>query len=154
MPGNILLIDDEEQLRKLLSRIISLEGFTVDQAGTLKAAWAQLAQKEPDIVLCDVKLPDGDGVRFVKELKEKYPLIEIILLTAFGNIPDGVQAIKNGAFDYITKGNDNDRILPLLFQAMDKVNRQKANAVQVKEKGSYHFEDIIGKSAVINESVS
>ena len=120
MPGNILLIDDEEQLRKLLSRIISLEGFTVEQAGTLKAGWASLAQKEPDIVLCDVKLPDGDGVSFVKELKAKYPLVEIILLTAFGNIPDGVQAIKNGAFDYITKGNDNDRIVPLLYQAYEK----------------------------------
>jgi two-component system, NtrC family, response regulator len=153
MPGNILLIDDEEQLRKLLSRIISLEGFTVDQAGTLKAAWAQLAQKEPDIVLCDVKLPDGDGVRFVKELKEKYPLVEIILLTAFGNIPDGVQAIKNGAFDYITKGNDNDRIVPLLYQAFDKATAQKRSAIKIKDKGAYTFDDIIGQSALIKQAV-
>ena len=153
MPGNILLIDDEEQLRKLLSRIISLEGFTVDQAGTLKAAWAQLAQKEPDIVLCDVKLPDGDGVRFVKELKEKYPLVEIILLTAFGNIPDGVQAIKNGAFDYITKGNDNDRIVPLLYQAFDKATAQKRSAIKIKDKGAFTFDDIIGQSALIKQAV-
>jgi two-component system NtrC family response regulator len=153
MPGNILLIDDEEQLRKLLSRIISLEGFTVEQAGTLKAAWAQLAQKEPDIVLCDVKLPDGDGVRFVKELKEKYPLIEIILLTAFGNIPDGVQAIKNGAFDYITKGNDNDRIVPLLYQAFDKAAAQKRSAIKIKDKGAYTFDDIIGQSTVIKQAI-
>jgi len=153
MPGNILLIDDEEQLRKLLSRIISLEGFTVEQAGTLKAAWAQLAQKEPDLVLCDVKLPDGDGVRFVKELKEKYPLIEIILLTAFGNIPDGVQAIKNGAFDYITKGNDNDRIVPLLYQALDKATAQKRSAIKIKDKGAYTFDDIIGQSALIKHAV-
>jgi DNA-binding NtrC family response regulator len=153
MPGNILLIDDEEQLRKLLSRIISLEGFTVDQAGTLKAAWAQLAQKEPDIVLCDVKLPDGDGVRFVKELKEKHPLIEIILLTAFGNIPDGVQAIKNGAFDYITKGNDNDRVVPLLYQAFDKAAAQKRSAIKIKDKGAYTFEDIIGQSALIKQAI-
>jgi len=153
MPGNILLIDDEEQLRKLLSRIISLEGFIVEQAGTLKAAWAQLAQKEPDIVLCDVKLPDGDGVRFVKELKEKYPLIEIILLTAFGNIPDGVQAIKNGAFDYITKGNDNDRIVPLLYQALDKATLQKKSAIKIKDKGAYTFDDIIGQSALIKQAI-
>jgi DNA-binding NtrC family response regulator len=153
MPGNILLIDDEEQLRKLLSRIISLEGFTVEQAGTLKAAWAQLAQKEPDIVLCDVKLPDGDGVRFVKELKEKYPLIEIILLTAFGNIPDGVQAIKNGAFDYITKGNDNDRIVPLLYQAFDKAAAQKRSAIKIKDKGAYTLDDIIGQSTLIKQAV-
>jgi DNA-binding NtrC family response regulator len=153
MPGNILLIDDEEQLRKLLSRIISLEGFTVEQAGTLKAAWASLAQKEPDIVLCDVKLPDGDGVSFVKEFKAKYPLIEIILLTAFGNIPDGVQAIKNGAFDYITKGNDNDRIVPLLYQAYEKAMAQKKSAVKIKEKGAYTFDEIIGQSPLIKQAV-
>jgi DNA-binding NtrC family response regulator len=153
MPGNILLIDDEEQLRKLLSRIISLEGFTVEQAGTLKAAWTTLAQKEPDIVLCDVKLPDGDGVGFVKELKAKYPLVEIILLTAFGNIPDGVQAIKNGAFDYITKGNDNDRIVPLLYQAYEKALAQKKSAVKIKEKGAYTFDDIIGQSALIKQAI-
>jgi len=153
MPGNILLIDDEEQLRKLLSRIISLEGFTVEQAGTLKAAWALLAQKEPDIVLCDVKLPDGDGVRFVKELKEKHPLIEIILLTAFGNIPDGVQAIKNGAFDYITKGNDNDRIVPLLYQAMDRAVAQKRSAIKIKDKGAYTFDEIIGHSDRLKQAI-
>jgi len=153
MPGTILLIDDEEQLRKLLSRIITLEGFVVAQAGTLKMAWAILAQREPDIVLCDVKLPDGDGVRFVKELKEKHPLIEIILLTAFGNIPDGVQAIKNGAFDYITKGNDNDRIVPLLYQAYEKAMAQKRSAVKIKEKGTYTFGDIIGESQLIKQAV-
>lgn len=153
MPGNILLIDDEEQLRKLLSRIISLEGFTVEQAGTLKTAWSLLARHEPDIVLCDVKLPDGDGVRFVKELKEKHPLVEIILLTAFGNIPDGVQAIKNGAFDYITKGNDNDRIVPLLYQAYEKATALKRSAIKIKEKGAYTFDDIIGDSSVIKQAV-
>jgi two-component system NtrC family response regulator len=153
MPGNILIIDDEEQLRKLVSRIISLEGFKVEQAGTIKSAWSTLTHKEIDIVLCDVKLPDGDGVHFVKELKEKFPLIEIILLTAYGNIPDGVQSIKNGAFDYITKGNDNDRIVPLLYQALDKAVAQKKSAIKIKEKGTYQFTDIIGHSAVIKEAV-
>src|SRR5215207_207362 len=100
--NNILIIDDEEQLRKLLGRIISLEGFKVEEAGTVKA-----------------------GFDFLKEAKARFPLIEIILLTAYGNIPDGVQAIKNGAFDYVTKGNDNDRIVPLLYQALDKAMAQK-----------------------------
>ncbi|WP_205512830.1 sigma-54-dependent transcriptional regulator [Longitalea arenae] len=153
MAGNILIIDDEEQLRKLLSRIISLEGFAVEQAGTLKVAWDLLARQEPEIVLCDVKLPDGDGVRFVKELKEKHPLVEIILLTAFGNIPDGVQAIKNGAFDYITKGNDNDRIVPLLHQAYEKAIAGKKAAVKIKVKGAYTFNDIIGAGPLIKDAV-
>ncbi|HYJ37997.1 MAG TPA: response regulator [Chitinophagaceae bacterium] len=89
MSGNILIIDDEEQLRKLLRRIIGLEGFTVDEAGTLRNGMDVLKRKEIDVILCDVKLPDGNGVDFIKEAKKNYPLIEIILLTAYGNIPDG-----------------------------------------------------------------
>jgi two-component system NtrC family response regulator len=154
MPGNILLIDDEDGLRKLLSRIISLEGFKVEEAGTIKAGFDTLKRHEIDVVLCDVKLPDGNGVEFVKEAKGKYPLTEIILLTAYGNIPDGVQAIKNGGFDYITKGNDNDRIVPLLYQAMDKVSAQKKSAIKIKEKGTYSFDDIIGNSSAIKEVIT
>src|SRR4029079_10944408 len=154
MIGNILIIDDEEQLRKLLVRIIGLENFKVEEAGTIKAGFDCLQRKQIDIVLCDVKLPDGNGVEFVKEVKSKYPLTEIILLTAYGNIPDGVQAIKNGAFDYITKGNDNDRIIPLLHQAMDKVLVQKRSAIKIQEKGTYDFSDIIGHSSIIQDAIN
>lgn len=154
MTGNILLIDDEEGLRKLLARIIGLEGFKVEEAGTLKAACDILKHKEIDVILCDVKLPDGNGVDFVKEAKANYPLVEIILLTAYGTISDGVQAIKNGGFDYITKGNDNDRIIPLLYQAMDKVVAQKKSAIKIKDKGSYSFDDIIGNSQIIQQTIT
>src|SRR6478609_720930 len=153
MHGNILVIDDEEGLRKLLTRIIGLEGFKVDEAETIRAGFDVLKRKEIDVILCDVKLPDGNGVDFVKEAKTKYPLTEIILLTAYGNIPDGVQAIKNGGFDYITKGNDNDRIIPLLYQAMDKVAAQRKSAVKIKEKGTYSFNDIIGHSTIIQQAI-
>src|SRR5260221_9478264 len=154
MPGNILIIDDEEALRKLLSRIISLEGFLVEQASSLKEGLQILSHKNMDVILCDVKLPDGNGVDFVKEAKRKYFSNEFILLTAYGNIADGVQAIKNGAFNYITKGNDNDRIIPLLNQAMDKVRGQKKPAVKIKEGGSYTFENIIGESKPIKDAIN
>ena len=153
MPGNILIIDDEEALRKLLSRIISLEGFHVDQASSLSEGRQILSHKNIDVVLCDVKLPDGNGVDFVKEAKQKYFSREFILLTAYGNIADGVQAIKNGAFDYITKGNDNDRVIPLLNMAMDTVMAQKKPAVTIKETGGYDFGSIIGTSRLIKEAV-
>src|SRR6185436_17750121 len=65
-----------------------------------------------------------------------------------------VQAIKNGALDYITKGNDNDRIIPLLYQAMGKVVAQRQSAVKIKEKGTYGFDDIIGKSDVILKCIN
>lgn len=153
MPANVLIIDDEESLRKLLSRIIGLEGFQVKEAAALDAAM-KILNREPaiDVVLCDVKLPDGNGVDFTKELKKRFPLTECILLTAYGNIHDGVQAIKNGAFDYITKGNDNDRIIPLLHQAVARAAANRNAAVSIREKSKYDFENIIGSSPVIKEA--
>jgi len=154
MTGNILIIDDEEQLRKLLGRIIGLEGFSVEEAGTLRAARDVLKRKDMDVILCDVKLPDGNGVDFISDVKKNYPLIQTILLTAYGNIPDSVQAIKNGALDYITKANDNDRIIPLLYQAMGKVVAQRQSAVKIKDKGTNGFDDIIGKSEAILKCIN
>ncbi|MGQ8867614.1 sigma-54-dependent transcriptional regulator [Myroides sp. TSA_177.3] len=144
----ILVVDDEEKLRKLLSRIIELEGFEVHQAENLKVAAKKLAQLPIDVVLCDVKLPDGNGVAFVEQVKVTHPTVEIILLTAYGNIPDGVQAMKNGAFDYITKGDDNNKILPLLYRALERVavNRSlEQNKVDCIEEAT-GFDQVIGKS--------
>src|SRR5690606_33901826 len=92
----VLLIDDEEKLRNLMARVIGLEGegFDVVQADNAKSARKKLNQEDFDVVICDVKLPDGNGVDLITEIKEKQPLTEVILLTAYGNIPDGVQAIK------------------------------------------------------------
>jgi len=150
----ILIIDDEEKIRTLLSRIISLEGFDIIQAPDLKTGWRKLELNEVDVLLCDVKLPDGNGVEFSKLVKEKFPAIEIILLTAFGNIPDGVQAIKNGAFDYITKGDDNNKIIPLLYKASEKVKLNK-RVIQLEKQlnQKLSFENIIGKSKLIKQAV-
>ncbi len=143
----ILIIDDEEKLRKLLTRIVSLEGFEVIEAVDCKTALNKLTHSDIDVILCDVKLPDGNGVDLVKKIKEKYPLTEIILLTAYGNIPDGVQAIKNGAFDYIIKGDDNIKIIPLLSRAIEKVELAKRIRQLEKQLGDKHsFDTIIGKS--------
>ncbi len=153
--NTILLIDDEEKLRSLMARILSLEGFNIIQAENIKTAWKKIALQEIDVVVCDVKLPDGSGLNFSRELKEKYPVIEIILLTAYGNIPDGVQAIKNNAFDYITKGDDNNKIIPLLYKAVEKVNLTKRILQLEQQVGKkYSFGNILGKSKAILQSVA
>jgi DNA-binding NtrC family response regulator len=144
--SKVLIIDDEEKLRILLSKIISLEGFEVLQAGDSKKGLQKLENADVDVVICDVKLPDGSGVELSKIIKEKYPAVEIILLTAYGNIPDGVQAIKNGAFDYITKGDDNNKIIPLLYKATEKVLLAKRVLQLEKQLGNkLSFDNIIGK---------
>ena len=137
-----------------MTKVISLEGFEVVQAGDCKSGLRKLEASDIDVIICDVKLPDGSGVDLIKTIKEKYPVVEVILLTAYGNIPDGVQAIKNGAFDYLTKGDDNNKIIPLLYKAMGKV--ALAKKVQQLEKQldkKYSFESILGKSKAIKEAI-
>lgn len=152
--SKILIIDDEKQLRGLLSRIIGLEGYEVFQADGCKAGLKLLEQVNPEVVLCDVRLPDGSGVELVKEVKRLKPLTEVILLTAYGNIPDGVQAIKNGAFDYITKGDDNNKIIPLLSRAVEKAEMAKRLECLEEQVGQrYSFDAILGKSHPIREAV-
>lgn len=153
--NTVLIIDDEEKLRSLLSRIIRLEGFTVLEADQLKSASKYLDKENIDVILCDVKLPDGNGVDFAKEIKAKFPCTEIILLTAYGNISDGVQAMKNGAFDYITKGDDNDKIIPLLNRALEKVQLQKrVEHLEKQMSKRYGFESILGESTQIKEAIA
>ena len=152
---NILIIDDEEKLRGLLARIVAAEGFEVIQAADLKSGFRKLQLNPIDVVLCDVKLPDGNGVDFVEKIKTAFPLTEVILLTAFGKIADGVQAMKNGAFDYIVKGDDNDKIIPLLYKALEKAQmQQKIRQLEQRISKQYSFEAIIGKSKKLEEVIS
>ncbi|MGH2565110.1 MAG: sigma-54-dependent transcriptional regulator, partial [Ginsengibacter sp.] len=152
--SNVLIIDDEEKIRTLLSRIIILEGFEVLQAVDAKTGLKKMETSDINVVICDVKLPDASGVELSKTIKAKYPATEIILLTAYGNIPDGVQAIKNGAFDYITKGDDNNKIIPLLYKAVEKVSLAKRVLRLERQLGKkYSFDDIIGKSKVIKAAI-
>ncbi len=137
-----------------MARIISTEGFEVQQAADCKSALKKLEHTDTDVVLCDVKLPDGSGIELLKQIKEKYPAIEVIVLTAYGNIPDGVQAIKNGAFDYIVKGDDNDKIIPLLNRALEKAELSKRIKQLEKQLGAKHsFDAITGKSKAIIQAL-
>ncbi|MFP9118153.1 sigma-54-dependent transcriptional regulator [Flavobacterium sp. RNTU_13] len=151
---HILIIDDEEKLRTLTARIIRLEGFEVTEAGDCRTGIKKLEQQEFSVVLCDVKLPDGNGVDLTKIIKEKAPYAEVILLTAYGNIPDGVQAIKNGAFDYIVKGDDNNKIIPLIHRAIEKATLSKQVAhLESRLEKKYSFDGIIGNSKAIKEAI-
>ena len=148
--NKILIIDDEVQIRSLLARMLELEGYEVCQAGDCKAALKQLEIQSPDVALCDVFLPDGNGVDLVLNIKKIAPNVEVILLTAHGNIPDGVQAIKNGAFDYITKGDDNNKIIPLISRAVEKAKMNvRLEKLEKKVGQMYSFDSILGAAGGI-----
>lgn len=153
--SKILIIDDEVQIRTLLTRMMELEGYDVCQAGDCRAALKQLELQNPDVALCDVFLPDGNGVDLVLAIKKAAPNVEVILLTAHGNIPDGVQAIKNGAFDYITKGDDNNKIIPLISRAVEKARMNvRLEKLEKKVGQTYSFDSILGESKVLKDAVS
>ncbi|WP_090499406.1 sigma-54-dependent transcriptional regulator [Pedobacter terrae] len=154
MNGMVLIIDDEKKICSLLSRIIELEGFKTLQANTGKEGLKLLKSNDVSIVISDVKLPDVNGVALVKDIKAIKPYVEIINLTAYGTIADGVLAIKNGAFDYLVKGDDNEKIIPLLYKAMDKSNLQRSvSDLENKIARKHSFETIIGQSKALKEAI-
>src|ERR1700744_4820626 len=155
MSLSILIIDDEVKLGELLSRILVLEGYAVLRADTAKAGIRLLETEDIRVVLSDVKLPDANGVELVKKIKEIKPYVEVINLTAYGSIKDGVLAIKNGAFDYLTKGDDNEKIIPLVSKAMDKAVLQYRVMQLEKQVEILHgFSAVLGQSAAIKEAIA
>lgn len=154
--NKILIIDDEEKLRSLLVRIIKLEdaAFDVWEAGTIKKAMQLLEQHDFDVIVSDVKLPDGNGIDIIPEIQKRQQIAETILMTAYGNIADGVQAMKNGAFDYITKGDDNNKLLPLIYKAIDKAQlKRRVKQLELQVGKQYSFDQIVGTSPVLLEAI-
>ena len=150
----LLIIDDEERLRSLLARILQLEGYDVLVASNGKEGLKKLQHEIIPVVISDVKLPDINGIELTSQIKANWPATEIIVLTAFGTINDGVKAIKSGAFDYITKGDDNERIIPLVSKAMDKSLLQlRVLELEQKLNNKFGFDRLIGKSTAITDVI-
>lgn len=154
MAATLLLIDDEPRLRQLLARILQLEGYTVLEAENARVGLKTLERETVQVVISDVKLPDKNGIELTTQIKQLYPDTEIIVLTAYGTIQDGVTAIKNGAFDYITKGDDNDRIIPLVSRAVEKANLQfRIRQLEEQMSRRHGFDSIMGRSKAIQQAI-
>ncbi|HRI78355.1 MAG TPA: sigma-54 dependent transcriptional regulator [Cyclobacteriaceae bacterium] len=154
MAPKVLIIDDEDNLRKLMCRIIELEGYKVFEVATAKAATKILETETIHVVVSDVKLPDGNGIDLTAKLKQQYPAVEFIVLTAYGTIQDGVNAIKKGAFDYLIKGEHQEKLLPLLSKACEKSQlQQKVLLLEKKLSDKFGFENVLGTSSPIQQAV-
>ncbi len=151
----VLVIDDEQRLASLIARILDLEGFRVYQSHSAKEGLKVLMQEDIQVVISDVNLPDINGIELIRLIKEKKPFAEVISITAHGTIADGVRAIQNGAFDYITKGEDNDKIIPLVYKASEKAQLQlRVFNLEARISGKYSFDHIIGRSKAIREAIA
>src|ERR1035437_692987 len=155
MKGTILIIDDEEKLRGALSRILELEGYKVFQAGDARQGY-QLIEQQPEfhLVITDVRLPGESGLQVLEHIKKRYPFCEVIVVTAYGTIQDGVKAMKLGAFDYVTKGDSDDQIIVTVERAVEKSRmQQRILDLEKRLKTRYSFEKILGTSKEIKDSI-
>lgn len=154
MINNILIIDDEKELSSLLARLLSLEGYKTDIAATAREGLSLFKREEHALVITDVRLPDADGLSLLGEIKKINPFSEIIVLTAYGTIEDGVKAIKEGAFDYITKGDEDNKIVPVVKSAMEKAMMHRRIEHLEKQVGEkFSFDNITGNSPAIRHAL-
>lgn len=153
--GNILIIDDEAEIRNLLSKLLQLEGYSTYTAENINNGLKTLSEEEIQVLVLDVRLKEVNSIDYLPEIKNISPLTEIIMLTAYGKISDGVNSIKLGAFDYITKGDDDDKVIPTVEKALEK-NRLSTQLYKLQKKISteYNFDNIIGSSSNIKKAVS
>ncbi|MBU2492333.1 MAG: sigma-54 dependent transcriptional regulator [Bacteroidetes bacterium] len=153
--GNILIVDDESEIRNLLSKLLQLEGYTAYTAGTINAGLKILSEDEIQVIILDVRLQNITSIKYLPEIKNISPLTEVIMLTAYGTIADGVASIKLGAFDYITKGDDDDKVIPTVEKAFEK-NRLSTQLLRLRKKitSRYTFDNIIGTSQNIKEAIT
>jgi two-component system NtrC family response regulator len=154
MNEKILLIDDEPNIKSLLARILGLEGFKVDTALNAGEGLTLLEKNSYQVLVTDVKLPDADGVSLVKKIKNKFPDMEIIVITAYGNINDGVSAMKNGAFDYIIKGGDGGEVILSVKNALEKIElKNQVSSLRKRIDRSTGSTAIISKSEEIQKAL-
>lgn len=143
----ILVIDDEKSIRKTLREILEYENFKVDEAGD-GAEGASMAEKESyDIILCDIKMPKVDGMEALDRILKSRPETPVVMISGHGTIETAVEAVKKGAFDFIAKPLDLNRLLVTVRNAMDKTNLV-ADVKVLKKKISKTFE-MIGESPAI-----
>src|SRR4051812_42692034 len=147
--SSILIIDDERAIRKTLSEILGYEGFKVEEAADGEEGWKLFTEKSYDVVLCDIKMPKIDGLEFLSRATEKSPDVPVIMISGHGTIETAVDAVKKGAFDYIAKPPDLNRLLITIRNALDKNSLN--NETKTLRKKISGVEDMIGESEVIKK---
>ena len=147
--SNILIIDDEKAIRKTLSEILSYEGYKIEEASDGEEGLKKFRDKTYDVVLCDIKMPKLDGLEFLDKARDTNPDVPVIMISGHGTIETAVEAVKKGAYDYISKPPDLNRLLITIRNAKDKTNLVAETKV-LKRKVS-KVEEMIGESGPIQK---
>jgi DNA-binding NtrC family response regulator len=148
----ILVVDDEEQMRDLLAKVLERKGYEVSVCGDGAEALALLEREPADLVITDVRMPGLNGMEALRAIKELNHEIVVLIMTAFGSIDQAVQAVKEGAYDYINKPFKIDEILLTIEKALEERHlRHEVTTLRQELRTRYHFENLIGKSRAMQE---
>lgn len=145
--ATLLIIDDEKAIRKTLTEILSFEGYKIDEAADGEEGLKRFREKTYDAVLCDIKMPKIDGLDFLQKAIEINPDVPIIMISGHGNIETAVEAVKKGAYDFIQKPPDLNRLLITIRNAMER-NTLVSEAKSLKRK-AFKVQEMIGESEAI-----
>ncbi len=148
----ILIVDDEDGMRRLLGRVLTREGYETSTVGSGAEALRLVANERFDLVVTDIKMPEMDGLQLLGELKEFEPSLLIIVMTAYGTIENAVQALRLGAYDYITKPFETDEIKLTVAKALERERLLAENRyLHAELEGRYDFSGIIGGSPAMQQ---
>src|SRR6187431_3635989 len=147
--AEILIIDDEKAIRKALTEILSAEGYKTEEAGDGEEGLKKFKERSYDVVLCDIKMPKLDGIEFLQKATESNADVPVIMISGHGNIETAVDAVKKGAFDYISKPPDLNRMLITIRNAMDRSSL--VTETKVLKRRVNRVQDMIGESNPIKK---
>lgn len=142
--ADILIIDDEKAIRKTLTEILSFEGYKIDEASDGEEGLKKFKEKNYDLILCDIKMPKLDGIEFLQKAVEVNPDVPIIMISGHGNIETAVEAVKKGAYDYISKPPDLNRLLITIRNAMERSSL--VTETKVLKRRVSRVQEMIGES--------
>ncbi len=149
---NILIVDDEKLIRWSMKQKLGSWGYQVSEAEDIQEAMRKISQETPDLVTLDIKLPDGSGIELLKEIKENHPVLPVIMITAFGVVDVAVQALKLGAYDFIEKPINFEKLENIVRNALETF-RLKTQVAQTFKTNKIRFslENIVGRSKPIRD---
>jgi len=149
---NVLLVDDDADMLSMLSKLLSRRGYAVETASSATTALAKLKKSSFEVVISDVRMPKMDGVALLEKVKERTPRTAVVLLTGYGTIETAVNAMKKGAYDYITKPPNPDEILLMLEKLREAQRLMDVNEALARElTGSVDDDGIIGEHPTMQE---
>ncbi|MDH5714968.1 MAG: sigma-54 dependent transcriptional regulator [Candidatus Aminicenantes bacterium] len=149
--GRMLVIDDEPSMQEVLKKLLKDDGYEVTVASSGNEGLHKLEQSGYDLVICDVMMPDMNGLQTLEEIKKLEPEQMVIMITAYGSVEDAISAIKGGAFDYITRPYKNEVVLNAVRRAIQQryLIEENINLRSILKK--YRFEDMVGKNKMMQD---